>query len=62
MFKLVANQEFVRAVKRVMEELQAAGLKMNSDVRSPSRFVLTAKRLFLYFSFYLRTRCRRLWV
>ena len=34
MFKLVTNRKFVRAVKRVMEELQAAGLKMNSDVRS----------------------------
>ncbi|KAI0248698.1 hypothetical protein BJV78DRAFT_1233656 [Lactifluus subvellereus] len=31
MFKLVTNRRFVRAVKRVMEELNAAGFKMNSD-------------------------------
>ncbi|KAI9467268.1 hypothetical protein BJY52DRAFT_1111830 [Lactarius psammicola] len=31
MFKLVTNRRFVRAVKRVMEELNAAGLKLNSD-------------------------------
>ncbi|KAH9173417.1 hypothetical protein EDB89DRAFT_2068866 [Lactarius sanguifluus] len=31
MFKLVTNRRFVRAAKRVMEELNAAGLKMNSD-------------------------------
>ncbi|KAH9062212.1 hypothetical protein EDB87DRAFT_1787848 [Lactarius vividus] len=31
MFKLVSNRRFVRAAKRVMEELNAAGLKMNSD-------------------------------
>ena len=30
----MANQEFVRAVKQVMEELQAAGLIMNSDIYS----------------------------
>ena len=35
MFKLVTNRKFVRAAKRVMEELNAAGLKMNSDVRIP---------------------------
>ena len=34
MFKLVTNRKFVRAAKRVMEELNAAGLKMNSDVRT----------------------------
>jgi hypothetical protein len=34
MFKLVTNRRFMRAVKRVMEELKAAGLKMNSDVCS----------------------------
>jgi len=34
MFKLVTNRKFVRAAKRVMEELNAAGLKMNSDVRA----------------------------
>jgi hypothetical protein len=32
MFKLVTNRRFVRAVKRVMEELNAAGFKLNSDV------------------------------
>ncbi len=32
MFKLVTNRRFVRAVKRVMDELNAAGLKLNSDV------------------------------
>jgi len=31
MFKLLTNRRFMRAVKRVMEELKAAGLKMNSD-------------------------------
>ncbi|KAI0306928.1 hypothetical protein B0F90DRAFT_1813773 [Multifurca ochricompacta] len=31
MFKLVTNRRFVRVVKRVMEELNAAGLKLNSD-------------------------------
>ncbi|KAH9998363.1 hypothetical protein BJV77DRAFT_749739 [Russula vinacea] len=31
MFKLVTNRRFMKAVKRVMEELKAAGLKMNSD-------------------------------
>jgi hypothetical protein len=36
MFKLVTNRKFVRAVKRVMEELNVAGLKLNSDVRTPS--------------------------
>ena len=36
MFKLVTNRKFVRAAKRVMEELNAAGLKMNSDVRTAS--------------------------
>jgi hypothetical protein len=34
MFKLVTNRKFVMAVKRVMEELNAAGLKLNSDVRT----------------------------
>jgi hypothetical protein len=32
MFKLATNRRFVRAVKRVMEELNAAGFKTNSDV------------------------------
>jgi hypothetical protein len=32
MFKLVTNRRFMKAVKRVMDELRAAGLKMNSDV------------------------------
>jgi hypothetical protein len=36
MFKLVTNRKFVRAVKHVMEELNAAGLKLNSDVRTSS--------------------------
>ena len=36
MFKLVTDRKFMRAVKRVMEELKAAGLKMNSDVCSLS--------------------------
>jgi hypothetical protein len=36
MFKLVTNRKFVRAVKRVIEELNAAGLKLNSEVRGPS--------------------------
>lgn len=35
MFKLVTNRKFMRGVKRVMEELKAAGLKLNSDVCSP---------------------------
>jgi hypothetical protein len=36
MFKLVTNRKFVRAVKRVMEELNAAGLRLKSDVRTLS--------------------------
>ena len=39
MFKLVANRRFMRAVKRVMKELNEAGLKTNSDVRG-SRLLL----------------------
>ena len=47
MFKLVTNRKFVRAVKRVMEELNAAGLKMNSDVRTPR--LVARGCLFIYF-------------
>lgn len=32
MFKLVTNKRCVRAVKRVMEELNAAGFQLNSEV------------------------------
>lgn len=35
MFQLVTNMKFMRVVRRVMNELKAAGFKMNSDVRSP---------------------------
>ena len=34
MFKLVTNVKLMRVVKRVMDELKAAGFKMNSDVRT----------------------------
>ena len=33
MFQLVTNLKLMRTVKRVMDELKAAGFKMNSDVR-----------------------------
>jgi hypothetical protein len=34
MFRLATNRKFVRAAKRVAEELNAVGLKTNSDVRT----------------------------
>ena len=71
MFKLVTDRKFMRAVKRVMEELKAAGLKMNSDVRSLLVWCSwrNADVVLFFFIFIfrspltaLRTRCRRLWV
>jgi hypothetical protein len=47
MFRLVTNRKFVRAVRRVMEELNVAGLKMNSDVRTPQ--LVARGCLFIYF-------------
>ena len=57
MFKLVTNRKFVRAVKRVMEELNAAGLKLNSDVCTS--LLACSYPSPDYCSF--RMRCRRLW-
>jgi hypothetical protein len=34
MFQLVTNMRLMRVIKRVIDELKAAGFKMNSDVRS----------------------------
>ena len=61
MFKLVTNRKFVRAAKRVMEELNAAGLKMNSDVRATPliQLLVDAWAQCLIFLVSLRTRCRR---
>ena len=48
MFKLVTNRKFVRAVKRVMEELNAAGFKLNSEVCTLLLFAHTlTSRLFV---------------
>lgn len=57
MFKLVTNRRVVRAVKRVMEELNAAGFKMNSDVCTSS--LAGSYPSPHYCSF--RRQCRRLW-
>lgn len=62
MFKLVTNRRFMRAVKRVMEELKAAGLKMNSDVCSlawVTHSVNTDVVVTPFPPFSLRTRCKR---
>jgi hypothetical protein len=46
MFQLVTNLKLMRVVKRVIDELKAAGFKMNSDVRTPLvRLVVIAKIL-----------------
>ena len=63
MFKLVANREFMRAVKRVMEELQAAGSKMNSNVCSLVWCSWgNADVVFPFFVLPQDACCRRLWV
>jgi hypothetical protein len=62
MFKLVTNRKFMRGVKRVMEELNAAGLKLNSDVRTPLDWPFMAVRARCSHSLVsFRTRYRRLW-
>ena len=35
MFQFVTNVKLMRVVKRVIDELKAAGFKTNSDVRTP---------------------------
>ncbi len=40
MFRLVTNVRLMRVLRRVIDELKAAGFKTNSDVRSP-RLMLT---------------------
>ena len=63
MFKLVANREFMQAVEQVMEELQAAGSKMNSDVCSLVWCSWgNADIVSPFFILPQDVRCRRLWV
>jgi hypothetical protein len=56
MFKLVTDRRFVRAAKRVMEELNAAGFKMNSDVCPRDSLAHI-----LHLMIVRRRHCRRLW-
>ena len=49
MFKLLTNRRFMKAVKRVMEELKAAGLKTNSDVCSSRLALITTLMVFTLF-------------
>jgi hypothetical protein len=69
MFQFVTNMRLMRVVKRVIDELKAAGFKMNSDVRSLRLVGGYGEKnidLMFHFSFpfflFSRTRCRRLWV